>query len=403
MIRSAICTKYNAPALLNDIHLAPAARAALLGFSDIVKIRNRVLDMTGRGLKVLRLEGGEPFEPTADFIKQAMKDAIDANQTRYAPSSGIPQLLEAIVAKLGVKNSLTVDVKNVIVTCGGAHGLFCAFQAVVNPGDDVMLFSPYWTPIRDHITYAGGQPVRVPWDEVRGSANAGSVLERYITRKTRVLYINTPGNPTGDVLDRAQLASIADFAVANDLAVISDEAYEDLIHDGEHVSLGSLPGMSGRTLTIFTLSKSFAMTGWRVGYVVAAEPWMDVLRKLVLNSTNGVSTPSQFAAAAAVTRGREFIDRMLPEYRHRRDLLVEALNAAGFRCLTPPGAFYVFPDVRERLGNDSWQAMETLLAKTSIASVPGAVFGPEGEGHLRMSSSLAMPVLEEAVSALKTL
>jgi aspartate aminotransferase len=396
-------TKYNARALENDTRPTPAARSALLGFSDIVKIRNRVLDMTDRGLKVLRLEGGEPFEPTADFIKQAMSDALAANQTRYAPSSGIPQLLHAIVAKLATKNALHVDAKSIIVTCGGAHGLFCAFQASVDPGDDVMLFSPYWTPIRDHITYAGGQPVRVPWDEVRGTSNAGAVLARYVTPKTRVLYINTPGNPTGDVLDRAQLASIADFAVAHDLAVIADEAYEDLVYEGEHVSLASLPGMAGRTLSVFTLSKSFAMTGWRVGYVVADEPWMDVLRKLVLNSTNGVSTPSQFAATAAVTRGREFVERMLPEYRQRRDLLVEALNGAGFRCLVPPGAFYVFPDVRERLGADSWKAMETLLERTSIASVPGLVFGPEGEGHLRMSSSLARPLLEEAVAALRTL
>jgi aspartate/methionine/tyrosine aminotransferase len=245
--------------------------------------------------------------------------------------------------------------------------------------------------------------MRVPWDEVRGTADAGAILARYVTPKTRVLYVNTPGNPTGDVLDRAQLTSIAEFAVANDLIVISDEAYEGLVHDGEHVSLASLPGMAGRTLSVYTLSKSFAMTGWRVGYVVADEPWMDVLRKLVLNSTNGVSTPSQFAAAAAVSRGPEFVERMRPEYRRRRDLLVAALNGAGFRCLNPPGAFYVFPDVRERLGSDSWKAMETLLERTSIASVPGIVFGPEGEGHLRMSSSLAEPVLEEAVDALKKL
>jgi aspartate/methionine/tyrosine aminotransferase len=394
-------TKYNARALAHDTSLAPAARAALLGFSDIVKIRNRVLDMLDRGLKVLRLEGGEPFEPTPDFIKQAMKDALDANQTRYAPSSGIPQLLNAIVAKLAASNGIHVDAKQVIVTCGGAHGLFCAFQATVNPGDDVMLFSPYWTPIRDHITFGGGQPLRVPWDEVRGTADAGAVLARYLTPKTRVLYVNTPGNPTGDILDRAQLTSIAEFAVANDLIVISDEAYEGLVHEGEHVSLASLPGMAGRTLTVYTLSKSFAMTGWRVGYVVADEPWMDVLRKLVLNSTNGVSTPSQYAAAAAVSRGSEFIDRVRPEYRRRRDALVDALNGAGFRCLTPPGAFYVFPDVRERLGNDSWKAMETLLERTSIASVPGVVFGPEGEGHLRMSSSLSSEVLEQAVEALR--
>ncbi|MEO8035791.1 MAG: aminotransferase class I/II-fold pyridoxal phosphate-dependent enzyme [Acidobacteriota bacterium] len=384
-------------------HTHVAERTSRLGFSDIVRIRNRVLDMIGRGIPVLRLEGGEPFAPTPDFIKQALKDAVDANQTRYAPSSGVPDLLSAITAKLSSKNRMTVPQSSVIVTSGGAHGLFCAFQATVNPGDEVMLFSPFWTPIRDHITYAGGIPVTVPWEEVRGRDAAAVALSSRLTPLTRVIYLNTPGNPTGDVLTREQLASIAEFAIANDLTVIADEAYEDLQYEGEHVSIASMPGMFERTLTVFTLSKSFAMTGWRAGYLVADEAFMEVLRKLVLNSINGVSTPTQFAAAAAITQGQPFVREMLGQYRKRRDRLVAALNGAGFRCHTPPGAFYVFPDVSERLGPDSWKAMESLLEKTSIASVPGVVFGAEGEGHLRMSCSLSDSLLEQAVAALAKL
>jgi aspartate/methionine/tyrosine aminotransferase len=380
-----------------------AERTSRLGFSDIVRIRNRVIDMIGRGIPVLRLEGGEPFAPTPDFIKRAMKNAIDANQTRYAPSSGVPELLEAIRAKLAARNRLEVDLRNIIVTSGGAHGLFCSFQATVNPGDEVMLFSPYWTPIRDHITYAGGVPVTVPWDEARDVAAIIEALTSRLTAKTRLLYLNTPGNPTGDVLTGEQLSAVAKIAIEHDLVVIADEAYEDLQYEGEHVSIASLPGMFERTLTVYTLSKSFAMTGWRAGYVVADERFMDVLRKLVLNSINGVSTPTQFAAAAAIVDGRPFVTEMLEQYRHRRDKLVAALNAAGFECRTPPGAFYVFPDVRERLGSDSWKAMEALLEKTSIASVPGLVFGAEGEGHLRMSCSVTDAVLEQAVGALAKL
>jgi aspartate aminotransferase len=371
-----------------------------LGFSDIVRIRNRVLEMQSRGMRVLRFEGGEPFMPTPDYVKQAMKDALDANETRYAPSSGVPRLLDAIVAKLARQNGLRVDHSNLIVTSGGAHGLFCAFQSTVNPGDDVMFFSPYWTPIKDQVTYCGGNPVLIPWDDVHAS-DLRTQLERYRTDCTRVLYVNTPSNPTGNMLTISELRAIADFANEHDLAVISDEAYEDLVYDGEHVSLATLPGMFARTISVFTLSKSFAMTGWRTGYLVADTLWMNDLRKLVLNSINGVSTPTQFAAAAAIAHG--FDPAWRDEYRRRRDLFVQGLADAGFRCAPPPGAFYLFPDVRERLGNDSWKAMETILDHTSIASVPGVVFGPHGEGHVRVSFSTSIETIEEAVAALKKL
>ena len=383
--------------------IKPAERSSLLGFSDIVKIRNRVLEMKAAGQKILQLEGGEPFMPTPDFVKKAMIDALNANLTRYAPSSGVPQLLEGIRAKLARKNRIDVDVRKIIVTSGGANALFCAFQSSVNPGDEVMLFSPYWTPIQDHISFAGGKPNRVPWDEARGVEDLSTVLRAHATPKTRVVYVNTPANPTGDVLSRRQLESIAGFAVENNLIVISDEAYEDLVYDGEHVSIASFPGMFARTITVYTLSKSYAMTGWRIGYVVADETFMDFIRRLVLNSVNGVSTPTQYAAVAAMNAPPDYFPALREEYRKRRDLLVRALNEAGFRCLTPPGAFYLFPDVRERLGGDSWKAMQTLLDRTSISSVPGLVFGPEGEGHLRMSCSLALDTIEQAADALKKL
>ena len=378
-------------------------RSSLLGFSDIVKIRNRVLDMRARGQRVLQLEGGEPFMTTPDFVKDAMKAALDANHTRYAPSSGVPELLEALRTKLAAKNELEVATGDIIVTSGGAHGLFCAFQASVNPGDEVMFFAPYWTPIHDQVRFAGGIEVRVPWDDVRDRRDIREALEMRWTPRVRVIYVNTPANPTGDVLTREQLSHIAEFAKAHDLTVIADEAYEDLLYEGDHTTMASLPDMRERTITVFTFSKSFSMTGWRIGYVVAPETFMGFIRKLVLNSTNGVSTPTQYAALAAITHDPHFFDRIRGEYRRRRDTLVSALNGAGFRCLTPPGAFYTFPDVRERLGGDSWQAMETLLERTSIASVPGLVFGAEGEGHLRMSYSLAIETLEEAARALEKL
>lgn len=383
--------------------MRPAWRIARLGFSDIVKIRNRVMELKQKGETVLQLEGGEPFMPTPEHIKAAMKKALDEDQTRYAPSSGVAPLLEAIGAKLLEQNGLTVTERNLIVTNGGMHALFCCFQETLDPGDEIIFFSPYWTPIKDLVTFAEAVPVRIPWEEVRPLDDLTDSLRRRLSPKSRAIYVNSPANPTGDVLSREQLQTMARFAIENNLVVISDEAYEDLVYSGNHVSIASLPGMFSRTLSVFTLSKSYAMTGWRVGYIAADLPWMDGLRKLALNTINGVSTPSQFAAAAAIRDRSDYRMRMREGYVERRDILVTAAQAAGFGCSAPRGAFYLFANVRDRLGNDSWKAMETLLERTRIASVPGSVFGPEGEGHLRMSFSTSIDVLEAAASALKRL
>jgi len=358
--------------------------------------------MAAAGKKVIRLEGGEPFPRTPAFVIDAIKEALDRGETRYAPSSGIPKLLEAICAKLARKNGITTDPASVIVVNGGAHGLFCSFQATLDDGDEAIFLSPYWTPIRDLVRYAGGEPVMVPWEEAAETSPAAAI-ERRLTPRSRLIYVNSPSNPTGRVLDREALEAIAKLAIQRDLLVIADEAYEDLTWDGEHVSIASLPGLAERTITVFTLSKSYALTGGRIGYVVASPAFMEVLRKLVLNSTNGVSTPTQFGALAALTVGSGWIEEKRVEYLQRRDFLVAAARAAGFECSVPAGAFYLFANVRERLGSDSWAAMKQLLDSTGIATVPGAVFGAEGEGHLRMSYSTSMSVLEEADAALRKL
>lgn len=383
-------------------NLRPAERVSRLGFSDIVKIRNRVLAMKQAGAKVLQLEGGEPFAPTPDFVKEAMKRALDENQTRYAPSSGVAPLIDAIKTKLSDKNQIDVPSSSIIVTAGGMHGLWAAFNATLDEEDETIFFSPYWTPIKDLVTFCGAVPVMVPWEEIRTGDLTRAITKR-LTPRSRVIYVNSPANPTGDVLTREQLEAIANIARERNLVVISDEAYEDLVYDREHISIASLAGMKERTISVYTLSKSYSMTGWRVGYVVADELWMEPLRKLVLNSVNGVSTPSQFGAAAAIADRSGHLQSMRDEYRRRRDLLVGGITDAGFRSVAPHGAFYLFVDVRERLGGDSWAAMNALLDRTSIATVPGVVFGEAGEGHLRMSYSNSIETLEEVVRALRTL
>jgi aspartate/methionine/tyrosine aminotransferase len=376
-----------------------ARRLESVGFSDIVKIRNKVMELRAQGASVYQFEGGEPFLTTPEPIKEAMTRALAENRTRYAPSSGIPELRAAIAEKLRERNRVEAREQDVVVLNGGMQGLFGAFQAVVNPGDEVLVFSPYWTPIKDLIAHCEGSPVLVPTEEARREGFA-ETLSRYSTEKTRALYYNTPQNPSGTVFTREEAAAVARFAQERDLVVIADEAYEDLIYEAEHVSIASLEGMFERTITCYTLSKSYSMTGWRVGYAVAAEPWMSGLKKCLLYSTNGVSTPSQYAAVAAFELPPDFYEEIRRGYRLRRDLLVSGLNELGLACEPPAGAFYAFPDV-SRVDPDSRTAADILLERAQVATVPGRVFGAHGEGHLRFSFSTTPETIQAGLESLR--
>jgi len=376
-----------------------AARFDEVGFSDIVNIRNRVMELRGQGASVYQFEGGEPYRPTPDYIKDAAIEALKENKTRYAPSSGVLELRKAIAHKLQTKNQIPAQVENVIVVNGGMQGLFSTFQSVVNPGNEVLVFSPYWTPIKDLVAHCQGRIVLVPTEEARANGFA-ETLARYATSDTRGIYFNTPTNPSGVVFNRAEAEEVAQFAREHDLVVIADEAYEDIVYDEPHVSIASLDGMFERTITCFTMSKSFAMTGWRIGYAVAGEPWMTGMRKALLYSSNGVSTPTQWGALAAFTTESDFIDAGRAAYRQRRDLLVSGLNELGLTCALPAGAFYAFPDV-SRINSNSREASEILLDRTQVATVPGAVFGPDGEGYVRFSFSTSLETIEGGLESLR--
>jgi aspartate aminotransferase len=376
-----------------------AARLDDVGFSDIVQIRNRVMELRARGAQVYQFEGGEPYRPTPDYIKEALTAAVRENKTRYAPSSGIAELRQAIADKLQNRNHIKAEEENVIVVNGGMQSLFGAFQSVVNPEEEVLLFSPFWTPIKDLIAHCEGKTVLVPVAEAR-AAGFRETLARYATERTRAIYFNTPMNPSGVVFSRDEVEEVARFAIDRDLVVFADEAYEDIVYDGDHVSIASLEGMFNRTITTYTLSKSYAMTGWRIGYAVAAEPWMTGLRKAVLYSSNGVSTPTQWAALAAFTTPSDFLETSRVAYRERRDLLLAGLNEIGLTCAAPAGAFYAFPDVTQ-ISGDSRQAAELLLDRAQVATVPGSVFGPHGEGHVRFSFSTSIETIEAGLESMR--
>ena len=379
-----------------------ARRFDSVGFSEIVQVRNRVLKLLAAGHKVWRFEGGEPYMPTPQPIKDAMTAALARNETRYAPSSGVEELRRAIVEKVRGKNGIPADPESPIVVNGGMHGLFAAFATLLDPGDEVLMFSPYWTPIVDVVAYNGAVPVLVGTERARAEGFT-SALSRAVTPKTKLLYWNSPANPTGDVFSRSEVEEVCAFARDRGLAVISDEAYEDLIYEGAgHVSPASFPGMAERTLSVFTLSKTYSMTGWRAGYVIVPERWRTAMRTVVLYSINGVSTPTQWAMLEALRLPDGFLDEARAGYRKRRDRLVAGLKDAGFAIQTPRAALYLFPKAPASLGSDSKSAAKELLERARVATVPGIVFGPEGEGHLRFSFSVAEEMIAGGVEALRS-
>ena len=378
----------------------PAERFAGVGFSEIVQVRNRVLALLAQGHKVWRFEGGEPYMPTPEPIKDAMVRALARNETRYAPSSGIPELRRAIVEKVRTKNGIPADDESPIVVNGGMHGLFAAFATLLDPGDEVLMLSPYWTPIVDVVRYHRATPVLVPAEEAARDGLSAALGKRR-TERTKLLYWNSPTNPSGQVFSRAQIEESAVFVRESGIAMISDEAYEDLIYEGEgHVSPASFPGMAERTISVFTLSKTYSMTGWRAGYVIVPKRWRPAMQTAVLYSINGVSTPTQWAMLEAITMPPAFLEAAKAGYRRRRDALVAGLRAAGFALETPRAALYLFPKTPPSLGSDSTAAATALLDTRRVATVPGIVFGPEGQGHLRFSFSVAEETITGGVEAL---
>ena len=357
------------------------------------------MKLRSEGATVYQFEGGEPYMNTPDFVKEAMVRALSENKTRYASSSGIAELRAAIADKLRTKNNIPAQASDVIVLNGGMQGLFGAFQSVVNPGEEVLVFSPYWTPIKDLIAHCQGKTILVPTSEARAQGFE-KTLVRYVSDRTRAIYYNTPQNPTGVVFTREEARAVSRFAQERDLIVIADEAYEDLVYDGEHCSIASIEGMFERTISVFTLSKSYAMTGWRLGYTAAAEPWMTGLSKTTLYSSNGVSTPTQWAALAAFTTESNMLESNRVAYLQRRDLLLAGLNELGLVCEKPAGAFYAFPDV-SLVTTDSREAAEILLDRAQVATVPGIVFGEHGEGHLRFSFSTSIETIEAGLDSLR--
>jgi aspartate aminotransferase len=376
--------------------------------SGIVLVRDAILKLH----KPYRLESGEPSFSVPEHIKEAMARALQDDHTHYVASAGIIELRKAIVAKCHTANGIPIESPNeTIVTNGGMHGLYCLFSALLEPGDEVLIPDPTWVCVQHLITLCCGVVKRVPLHEERGWTFDPEELRAAIGPRTRALMINSPHNPTGGVLSRADQEAIAAIVADNPhLTVVSDEAYEHVIYDGaEHVSFASLPGMYERTISVFTCSKSYAMTGLRLGYVITPDrQLMERMQKIVLYTSNSINSIAQWGGVAALTGPQDCLREFQTEYQARRDLFYEGLNDIPvFEGTKPRGAFYAFLKIADNWRSPdglagSW-SMTRYLLNAKVGSSPGVIFGPAGEGYLRFSTACSREDLLGALAAMREL
>jgi aspartate aminotransferase len=377
----------------------------------------RIRDMMYSVERPFRLDQGDLSFDAPDTLKRALVQAVADNHTHYVQTTGIPPLVDALVDKLQKKNGIPVArTDDVLVTSGGIHGMYAACQSVLEPGDEVLFTDPEWPPGLGNILAARAMPVAYPLHESLGWRPDAAEMARLITPRTRAIYVNSPNNPTGSVLDRADLQGIAELAIERDLWVFSDEAYEDLVFDGRtHVSIASLPGMYERTISIFTFSKTYAITGLRLGYMVVPDPVIqDRARKILFFTVTNTASVVQHAGVGALRGSQQFVDDLRTELAARRDLFYAALERASDGVLTgakPSGACYAFARINpswtsplpDAPASQSWAMTEFLIRRARVGSVPGADFGARGEGFVRFCFAREREELSGALDAMRAL
>lgn len=351
----------------------------------------------------INLTLGEPgFKTPKAFVEASIKSLLDG-KTKYTPNAGIKPLRNAIAHKLLIENGIKCDPdKNIIVTAGATQALMLAMMALVNPGDEVILQGPNWPDYKGQIDTVNAKAVYAKVSKENDFKMTADVIEPLITEKTKLLIVNSPSNPTGGVLDYNELKEIAVLVKKHKIFVISDEPYEKLVYDGfEQKSLASIPGLEDYVITINSLSKTYAMTGFRVGYICANEKITENLIKMQENLIASIPEPMQMAAVEALYNGKKDVEEMVKYYDRNRHLIVNGLNEIkGFSCHLPKGAFYVFPKITD-FGLSSTQTAELILEKTHVVTAPGSAFGPDGEGYIRMCYASKYEQIAEALERMK--
>jgi len=379
-----------------------AQKMSKIPFSAIRNIFSEVERLRSEGKEVISLGIGEPDFDTPSHIVEAMIDATRSGATRYTPNKGIPQLRKAIIKKLQDDNNVSYELEEIICTVGVAEGVYVALSAFLNPGDEVLVPDPSWLNYSHVPTLNDAVAVGYPLVAEKDFQIDVEELEKRITDKTKMLVVLDPSNPTGGVLRRECLEKVAEFAIKHDLLVISDEIYEKIIYDGnEHISIASLPGMHERTIILNGFAKSYAMTGWRLGYIAAPMALIPPMAKMHAYVLTNASSMVQWGGVTALEGTQEPVAVMVNEFQKRRDFMVKAINEIkGLSCPTPGGAFYLFVDV-EKTGMTGEEFTHYLLQNAGVAVIPGTAFGKRAVHEVRISYATSMENLEKAVTRMK--
>ena len=388
-----------------------AKRTKEVTASVTLAITSKAKDLQKKGFPVISFGAGEPDFDTPDYIKNAAKKAIDDGFTKYTANVGILELRKAICDKFLKDNNLVYNPAQIVVSNGAKHSLFNTLFALCDEGDEVIIFSPYWVTYIDQVKLTGAKPVIVETNGKNDFRINMDELKSKITNKTKLIIINSPNNPTGAIYPKEDLEKIADIVIKNNLYIISDEIYEKIIYNQKHVSIASLgEEIKKRTIVINGVSKSFSMTGWRIGYLAAEEEIVSAIDDMQSHMTSNANSIAQKASLAAISDERNFdFADVLNKFQERRDYMVSTLNSInGVFCPEPKGAFYVFPNIKAYIGkslngkkiNNTVEFCEILLDEEKVAVVPGDAFGDKES--IRLSYALGLDDIKEGVERLKT-
>ncbi len=377
-----------------------AERMKFIPPSGTMGMKEKADKLARGGRKILHLEVGEPDFDTPEHIKQAAYQALREGFTHYGSGRGILELRRAISEDLAKRGIEANPEREILVTPGTKHAIYCACLATLNPGDEVLVLSPAWPTFYACIQAAEAKPVEVPTGEGY-SLNEEGLKER-ITSRTRMILVNSPNNPTGGALNDEEAQTVADLARDHGFLVLSDEIYDRIVYDDfKPVSMASLKGMGERTITVNGFSKTYAMTGWRLGYAAANREIIEAMARVQETTTTHPATFVQKAGVAALKGPQDCVDQMVKEYDRRRKTIVKGLNdIPGIKCPTPRGAFYAFPDF-SALKKPSEEIVEKLLEEEGVCTTAGSVFGTHGEGHIRFSYATSLNVIQEAMEKLR--
>jgi aspartate aminotransferase len=378
-----------------------AARISQVSPSLTLAIAAKAKSMKAEGIDVCSFSAGEPDFDSPAHVKAAAKKALDEGKTKYGPAAGEPKLRQAIADKLQRENNLNYQAENIIVTNGGKHSLFNLMQALIEPGDEVIIPAPYWVSYPEMVKLVGGNPVIVMTDEENGYKIQPEILRSAITPKTKLFVLNSPSNPTGMVYTPEEIKALAEVIVEKDILVVSDEIYEKILYDGaEHLSIGSLNDeIFARTIVSNGFAKGYSMTGWRLGYLAAPVELIKAATTVQGHSTSNVCTFAQYGAIAALEESQDCVEEMRQAFAKRRKVMLERINAIpGLSCAQPSGAFYLFPDISQT-GLKSLDFCKTLLEEHQVAVIPGVAFG--ADNNIRLSYATDMATIEKGMDRLE--